>query len=175
MFFRHFNQSHSARKVTQHLEYVSLNLCLFVLSVSTSYTIGNYCRIFLSFKEKNIFRLFRFPIIVLKNWVPCRNNALKLKKRLKLWKDQPSTTVLFVGNKAKGRIAKRCFKKTKHTIFSEKRTFLRTFTYQGVRNVRFFGKFDVLCFLETPVLRFAFLPYYQRIMVASDIYKNAHL
>ena len=26
----------------------------------------------------------------------------------------------------------------------------------------FFGKFDVLCFLETPVLRFALLPYYRR-------------
>ena len=26
----------------------------------------------------------------------------------------------------------------------------------------FFGKFSVLCFLETPVLRFAHLPYYQR-------------
>ena len=30
----------------------------------------------------------------------------------------------------------------------------RTCAYQGVRNVRFFGKFDVLCFLETPVFRF---------------------
>ena len=26
----------------------------------------------------------------------------------------------------------------------------------------FFGKFGVLCFLETPVLRFALLPYYRR-------------
>ena len=26
----------------------------------------------------------------------------------------------------------------------------------------FFGKFSVLCFLETPVLRFALLPYYRR-------------
>ena len=26
----------------------------------------------------------------------------------------------------------------------------------------FFGKFDVLCFLETPVLRFILLPYYRR-------------
>ena len=26
----------------------------------------------------------------------------------------------------------------------------------------FFGKFCVLCFLETPVLRFALLPYYRR-------------
>ena len=28
--------------------------------------------------------------------------------------------------------------------------------YQGVKNVRFFGKFDVLCFLETPALRLPF-------------------
>ena len=37
---------------------------------------------------------------------------------------------------------------------------IRPCTYQGVSNVRFFGKFDVLCFLETPILRFALLPYY---------------
>ena len=35
--------------------------------------------------------------------------------------------------------------------------------YQGVRNVRFFGKFDLLCFLVTSVLRFALLPYYRQI------------
>ena len=59
-----------------------------------------------------------------------------------------------------------CFKKTKHAKFSEKWTFLtlwyahvRTCAYQGVRNVRFFGKLGVLCFLETLVLTFAFLPY----------------
>ena len=34
--------------------------------------------------------------------------------------------------------------------------------YQGVRNICFFGKFGVLSFLETPVLRFALLPYYRR-------------
>ena len=27
----------------------------------------------------------------------------------------------------------------------------------------FFGKFGVLCFLETPILRFALLPYYRRV------------
>ena len=36
------------------------------------------------------------------------------------------------------------------------------YAYQGLRNVRFFGTFNVLCFLETPVLRFALLPYYRR-------------
>ena len=35
--------------------------------------------------------------------------------------------------------------------------------YQGVKNVLFFGKSSVLCFLETPVLRFALLFYYRRI------------
>ena len=38
----------------------------------------------------------------------------------------------------------------------------RTCVYQGVRNVRFFGKLGMLCFLETPVLRFALLTYYRR-------------
>ena len=65
-------------------------------------------------------------------------------------------------------------KKTKHAKFSEKTNVsyplihTRTCVYQGVRNVQvflvfFFGKFDVLCFLVTSVLRFALLPYYQRI------------
>ena len=48
---------------------------------------------------------------------------------------------------------------------SGKRTFLTTWyanlrtCIMGGRNVRFFAKFDVLCFLVTPVLRFALLPY----------------
>ena len=64
--------------------------------------------------------------------------------------------------------------KTKHAKFSEKINVsyplihTRTCAYQGVRNVQvflgfFFGKFDVLCFLVTSVLRFALFPYYQRI------------
>ena len=43
----------------------------------------------------------------------------------------------------------------------EKRTFL-TPCVSGGKKCSFFGKFDVLCFLETPVLRFALLPYYRR-------------
>ena len=42
---------------------------------------------------------------------------------------------------------------------------IRTCTYvcvSGSKTCSFFGKFDLLCFLETPVLRFAFLPYYLR-------------
>ena len=38
----------------------------------------------------------------------------------------------------------------------------------------FFGKFDVLCFLETPVLRFALLPYYrQNIAIRIFAYRRA--
>ena len=33
----------------------------------------------------------------------------------------------------------------------------------GDKRSLFFGKFGVVCFLETPVLRFALLPYYRRI------------
>ena len=33
--------------------------------------------------------------------------------------------------------------------------------YRG-KKCLFFGKFDVFCFLETPVLKLALLPYYQR-------------
>ena len=33
----------------------------------------------------------------------------------------------------------------------------------------FFGKFGVLCFLETPVLRFTLLPYYRRVSLTRRI------
>ena len=61
-----------------------------------------------------------------------------------------------------------CFKKTKHAKFSEKRTFITPWyplTYvcvSGCKKCLFFGKFSVLCFLETSDLRFALLPYYGR-------------
>ena len=35
----------------------------------------------------------------------------------------------------------------------------------------FFGKFGMLCFLETPALRLTLLPYYQRSVVFSEIRK----
>ena len=79
-------------------------------------------------------------------------------KRLDLWLGHVNTSVI----RQEGESQNRCFKKTKHAKYSANRTFL-TPEYQGVRNVHFFGKFDVLCFLETPVLRFAFLSYYRQI------------
>ena len=62
-----------------------------------------------------------------------------------------------------------CFKKTKHANFSEKGnisySLIRTHTYlcsSWGKKCSFFGKFGVLCFLETPVLRFALLSDYRR-------------
>ena len=52
-------------------------------------------------------------------------------------------------------------KKAKHAKSSEKRTFLTTWYahVSGGKKCLFFGKFDVLCFLVTSVLRFALLSY----------------
>ena len=60
-----------------------------------------------------------------------------------------------------------CFKKTKHVKFSEKRTFLPPdkHMYGCVsrgKKCSFFGKFEVLCVLESSVLRFTLLPYYRQ-------------
>ena len=74
-----------------------------------------------------------------------------------------------VGKKAKGRISKRMYLRKTNIFYHLIRTRMcvyqrgkkRTCAYQEVRNVRFFWKFGVLCFLETPVLRFALSPYYR--------------
>ena len=47
------------------------------------------------------------------------------------------------------------FPKNKHFLPPD------THTYVGGKKCLFFGNFGVLSFLETPVLRFALLPYYQ--------------
>ena len=53
-------------------------------------------------------------------------------------------------------------------VFQENKTcqiFRRTnMCISGGKKCSFFGKFDVLCFLETPVLKFVLLPYYRRNM-----------
>ena len=41
-----------------------------------------------------------------------------------------------------------------------KKTMLVKFSVSEGKKCSFFGKFDVLCFLETPLLRFALLPCY---------------
>ena len=73
-----------------------------------------------------------------------------------------------VGNKPKRRILKRVFQGKQSTpSFPKNEHFLPsdTHTYvcgSGTKKCSFFGKFGVLFFFETPVLRFAFLPYYRR-------------
>ena len=66
-----------------------------------------------------------------------------------------------VVNKAKGRISKRLFQENKARQILRKTNcsypLTRTRTYV---QCSFFRKFSLLCFLETPVLRFTLLPYY---------------
>ena len=61
----------------------------------------------------------------------------------------------------KGKSQNECFKKAKHAKISGKKNFLPPDTHTCVKCL-FFGNFGVLCFLETPVLRFALLPYSRR-------------
>ena len=79
----------------------------------------------------------------------------------------------FVGNKAKGRISKRVLQENNRQIFRKTNILYplirkRTCSYQGGggggKKCSFFGKFGVFCFLVTPVLRFALLPYCRRII-----------
>ena len=72
--------------------------------------------------------------------------------------------LIFVGNKAKGRISKRVFQESKARQNFRKKTL---FLLNIVKQTLFFGNFGELCFLETPVLRFALLPYSRRIIVGK--------
>ena len=64
----------------------------------------------------------------------CKDIGIKLELEAR---ESKNSSVI----RQKGESQNGCFKKTKHAKFSEK--------------CSFFGKFGVLCFLETPVLRFA--------------------
>ena len=69
-----------------------------------------------------------------------------------------------VGNEARGIISERVLRENKaYQIFRKTSIsyFPDTLTYvcmSGGKKCSFFGKFGVLCFLVTPVLRFALLP-----------------
>ena len=72
----------------------------------------------------------------------------------------------------KGESQSECFKKTKHANFVKNKHFLLpdTHTYvcvSGCKKCSFFGKFVVLCFLKTPVLRLALLFYYRRNLLTT--------
>ena len=51
------------------------------------------------------------------------------------------------------------FPKNEHFLPPDTHTYV---CVTGAKKCLFFGKFGVLCFLKTPVMRFAFLPYYRR-------------
>ena len=63
------------------------------------------------------------------------------------------------------------FPKNKHFLPPD------THTYEcvwGGKKCSFFGKFDMFCFLEAPVLRFALLTYYRRVtlnILSSDYFR----
>ena len=78
------------------------------------------------------------------------------------------------GIRQKGESQNGCFKKAKLAKISENKQVLPpdTHTYVCVSRSKkclFFGNFGVLCFLETPVLRFALLPYYRRIVILLSL------
>ena len=76
---------------------------------------------------------------------------------------------MFVDNKAKGQISKRVFQENN---FSKKQIFLSMHTFvcvSGVRSVSFPVNVSVLCFVETPVLRFALLPYYRGVVLPNPL------
>ena len=74
----------------------------------------------------------------------------------KIWRSNK----LFVGIKAKGWILKQVFQENKaRQVFRKHEHFLPPDTHthvyvSGVKKFPFFGKFDVFCFLEAPVLRY---------------------
>ena len=77
----------------------------------------------------------------------------------------------------KGESQNGCFTKTKHAKFSAKTNIFyplictRTCANQWVKNARFFGKYSLLCFLETPVLGFALLPCYRQFLQCLPNFK----
>ena len=74
-----------------------------------------------------------------------------MSEKTVMWKFGNNIQRSAVGNKPKRRISRRVFQKTGVLYVC----------VPGGKKRSFFGKFGVLCFLETPVLRFALLPYYR--------------
>ena len=85
-----------------------------------------------------------------------------------IWKKLALHMQWFDGNKGKERISKWVFQENKVCqIFWKTKIFyslIRTHTcLSGGKKCSFYRKFGMLCFLETPVLRFTLLPYYWQI------------
>ena len=85
-----------------------------------------------------------------------------------------SNGIHVVGNKAKGRISKRVFQEYKACQIFRKTNISYPLIRTGGKKYSLFGKFDVFCFLETPVLRFALLPYFRRCVFHPNCNKVSH-
>ena len=75
----------------------------------------------------------------------------------------------FVGNKAEKRISKRVFRENKARQIFRKTNITLWYADVRVRMRRWemfvFGKFGLFCFLQTGLLRFAYLTYYRRFRI----------
>ena len=101
----------------------------------------------------------------LKTCQRCWQNHLKL---FQFWEEVKMKALKIKGTviQIRGPISKRVFQENKARQIFRKRSisYPLTHTYvcvSGGTKCLFFGKFGVLCFLETSVLRFALLPYYR--------------
>ena len=74
----------------------------------------------------------------------------------------------FVGNKVKGQISKWVFQENKACQIFRKTNI--SYSLMRSKKCSFFRKFDMLCFLETSVLRFALLPYYRRFLDHGKVF-----
>ena len=80
-----------------------------------------------------------------------------------------NSKLYFVVNKAKGRISKRMFQESKaRQNFQKANISYKYVCVSRGKKCLSFGNFGVLCFLETPVLRFALLPYYRRFIAGLN-------
>ena len=85
----------------------------------------------------------------------------------KLFRLNEMLRLQIVGNKARVNLRTGVSRKQSTPNFPKNEHFLPPDTHtfvcvSGGKKCSFFGEFGTLCFLETPVLRFTLLPYYQR-------------
>ena len=84
---------------------------------------------------------------------------------LEIFYSAPNYSLHFLGSKAKGRVSKRLLQENmasqifRKTNISYPMIRTRLCAYQEGKKWSFFGKFGVLFFLVTPVLRFLLLPF----------------